>query len=134
METLKERLFDIALDQGETDPSNRFFEKILGVSSGRVTQLLEYGSMTKLGTKSLSKLVAMGYNPDWVQMGPPHRKWLLTQEQLKPASVHHHKRKLVRRMCDLSEKISDLGLMYLIGKAEELEKTHPHAPKQAKAA
>lgn len=39
---------------------------------------------------------------------------------------HTHKRKLVDRLCRLAEKIDDLGLMYLIGKAEEVMKQHPH--------
>lgn len=37
-------------------------------------------------------------------------------------------RKLVRRLCDLAETINDLGLMYLIGKAEEVAKTEPYTP------
>ena len=37
-------------------------------------------------------------------------------------------RKFVQRLCDIADSINDLGLMYLIGKAEEVAKAHPFAP------
>lgn len=73
---MKTRLFEIAADLGEHDPSNRYFESLLGMSSGRVSQLFKEGTNTKLGATSLNRLVKLGYNPDWVQQGAPHHKWL----------------------------------------------------------
>lgn len=39
-------------------------------------------------------------------------------------------RKLVQRLADIAETINDLGLMYLIGKAEEVAKTEPFTPRK----
>lgn len=55
------------------------------------------------------------------------------EESRAPYSIRpHHSRKLVQRVCDLSEKIDDAGLRGLIDVAECFVKTHPL--RKAKAA
>lgn len=74
MNPMEARLREIAAELGEHSPANTYFQDLLGLSSGRITQLFDAGANSKLGAASLSRLVAKGYNPDWVQHGPPHKK------------------------------------------------------------
>lgn len=84
---------------------------------------------------------AMGVTVEQLENRPPE---FLAELQIpekenaqgKPPA-HTHPRKLVERLCNIAEGINDLGLMYLIGKAEEIMKQHPHddgAAKQTRAA
>jgi hypothetical protein len=69
MKTLKERLFEIARDRGEQSPSNRYFEALLGLSSGRITQLFKPGASDKISARVTAKLEALGYSSNWVLEG-----------------------------------------------------------------
>lgn len=89
MPTLKDRLFEIARDMGEEKPSNRFFEALLKISSGRVTQIFEPGAKTRLGSDSLSHLVERGYNPKWVNDGvlPKYLRDAPAPQKVLPAKI-----------------------------------------------
>lgn len=41
------------------------------------------------------------------------------------ADVLHHRRKIVQDLCNIADKISELGVADLIGQAKQLAKTHP---------
>jgi hypothetical protein len=70
MTTLKDRLFKIAFHRDErATPDNRYFEELLGLSSGRISQLFKPGSLERIGSKSLIRLEKMGYSGEWVLEG-----------------------------------------------------------------
>ena len=121
------RLIEVALDLGEeAAPDNRYFEDLLDLSSGRISQLFATGSASKLGAKALSRLVAKGFNPDWIQYGKPHAKYLRTgkqDESITPTTIP--KRQLVRRVCDIAETINDIGLKKVIRVLEGVADLHP---------
>lgn len=72
------RLLEIAEDQGHSAPvPGTYFQELLSLSSGRISQISDPLSVAKIGAKGLTRLANLGYNPDWVNGGPPHRKWLL---------------------------------------------------------
>lgn len=71
------RLLEIAEDQGETPPiPGTYLQNLLSLSSGRISQISDHLSVAKVGPKGLSNLANLGYNPKWVNEGPPNRKWL----------------------------------------------------------
>ncbi len=133
------RLIAVALDLGEgAPPDNRYFEDLLDLSSGRISQLFAEGSASKLGTKALSRLVAKGFNPDWIQYGKPHAKYLRAgkQDEAIPTTAIP-KRQLVRRVCDIVETINDIGLKKLLPIVKDYASMHPvktTRQKRAKAA
>lgn len=73
---------------------------------------------------------AMGITVEQLENRPPEFLTDLKKSKEEDAPekppAHTHKRKLVDRLCRIAEEINDLGLMYLIGKAEEVMKQHPH--------
>ncbi len=80
--TLADKLREIAADQGMgDDPAGRYFEKLLGLSSGRISQIMELGAQTSLGPDSLSQLVKLGYNPEWLS-GKSKAKWLKNRKNV----------------------------------------------------
>jgi len=82
------RLLEIAEDLGEHPPvANTFFQSLLGLSSGRISQIADPLSVAKLGPKGLSALANLGFNPDWVNYGLPHRKRLSLSSDTKLAST-----------------------------------------------
>ncbi len=127
------RLIEVALDLGEgVPPDNRYFEDLLDLSSGRISQLFAEGSASKLGTKALSRLVARGFNPDWIQYGKPHAKYLRAGKQDEPIATT--KRQLVRRVCDIAETINDIGLKKLLPIVRDYAAMHPvKKPRQKRA-
>lgn len=90
MDTLKDRLYQIAKDLRSqhtgtslpgwanlaNDPPNTYFQQLLGLTSGRITQLFTPGAGSRLGADSLSRLTMLGYNPRWVLEGGKHPKLL----------------------------------------------------------
>lgn len=122
------RLIEVALDLGEgAPPDNRYFEELLKLSSGRISQLFAEGSASKLGAESLSRLVAKGFNPDWIQYGKPHEKYLRdAKTDVKTLSASSSsKRALVRRVCDIAETIDDVGLRKIVRIMEGVADLHP---------
>lgn len=72
MSAIEQRLLEVAHDLGQSDPvPNTYFQELLGLSSGRISQLFEPGAIAKLGAKSIGRLTKLGYNPDWIQEGRP---------------------------------------------------------------
>lgn len=75
MSTLKQRLFEIAHDLGSCDPiPNTYFQKLLGLSSGRISQLFLPGAAEKLGAGAIGRLTKYGYSADWIQTGKKPKK------------------------------------------------------------
>jgi len=70
------RLIEIAREQGQKDAEipNRFFEKLLDLSSGRISQIAKPDSVDKIGTDALARLAVLGYNPSWVNDGKLPKK------------------------------------------------------------
>lgn len=134
MNKLAKKLREIAADFGDDDPDNRYFEKLLGLSSGRISQILDPDETPSLGAKSIGKLVKLGYSPQW-----------LTDESSDKLLANHvanhqeaqHSRKLVQRLCEIAETINDIGLKPLIEMAKVTAQTYPYKSvrqKRAKAA
>lgn len=81
------RLLEIAEDLGEHPPvANTFFQSLLGLSSGRISQIADPLSIARLGPKGLSALANLGFNPDWVNYGPPNKKRLSLSSDTNGAS------------------------------------------------
>lgn len=71
------RLLEIAEDQGEIPPiPGTYLQTLLSLSSGRISQISDSLSVAKVGPKGLTNLAMLGYNPKWVNEGPPNKKWL----------------------------------------------------------
>lgn len=82
------RLLEIADDLGQPSPvPNTFFQELLSLSSGRISQISDPLSMAKIGPKGLSNLANLGYNPAWVNDGPPHKKRLLPSSDTRNDAV-----------------------------------------------
>jgi hypothetical protein len=68
-EYLSDRLREIAKDQGIDDPKWAYFEGLLGLSNGRISQIFEPCTITRLGANALIKLNELGYRSEWVNNG-----------------------------------------------------------------
>lgn len=95
---------------------------------------MQNGNPRSVG-KQLRKKLTERY-PDWLGAIPPSPT--PSQAAEPPTSAYkvkpQHDRKLVQRVCDLAETISDLGLKHLLIDAEEYAKKYPFARKQKGAA
>lgn len=75
MENLYDRLLWICHDQGiETRHQGKAICELLGISSGRPSQIKNEGAAAKLNEEQMSKLTAKGYARDWVANGKEPRK------------------------------------------------------------
>lgn len=64
------RLLEVARELGEQDPiPNTYFQELLDLSSGRISQICDPLSVAKLGPKGLSRLANKGYSPSWINDG-----------------------------------------------------------------
>lgn len=71
------RLLEVAEDLGQEPPvPNTYFQELLSLSSGRISQISDPLSVAKIGPKGLSNLATLGFNPKWINDGPPHKKRL----------------------------------------------------------
>ena len=86
MKTLYERLLEICSDHGIESPRPRDISNICGISSGRPKQIKDAGEAARLGADTLSKLVAKGYSPQWVQDGKGEKR--LSPSSDTAESVH----------------------------------------------
>lgn len=112
-----------------------------GVDVGTISALENRNSAKTKYAVAIAE--AMGVTVEQLENRPPELlAQLQSTQKEEPAEKppgHTHNRKLVDRLCGIAEGINDLGLMYLIGKAEEVMKQHPHddgagAVKQTKVA
>lgn len=77
MNPVYSRLLEIAEELGQQPPvPNTYFQELLSLSSGRISQIADPLSIAKVGPKGLANLAIKGYNPKWVNEGPPHNKRL----------------------------------------------------------
>lgn len=83
MTTLFFRLLEICRDQGVKLPQGKDIQRIAGISSGRVTQIKQGEGGAKLGAQALSKLIELGYRPDWIQFGLGDMKQIALTDQEK---------------------------------------------------
>lgn len=131
--TLAERLKEVAKDQGIDDPDGRYFESLLGLTSGRVSQIFTAGASTKLGVDAIAKLGELGYRAEWIN----HGKLPKLSSDAPAAHGHQYRRKLVLRMCELAEQINDVGLKKALLILDDFPRLYPTAAKaktRAKAA
>lgn len=66
---LYDRLLIVCRDQGIEQPRNADIVRLVGLSSGRVTQIKQAEGAAKLGEDALRRLVRLGYSADWLQDG-----------------------------------------------------------------
>lgn len=145
MNPVYERLLEIAHDQGLNDPvPGTYFQELLDLSSGRISQISDQFSVAKLGTKGLNRLAKMGYNPEWVNDGKlPKRLFTFgsddsTQGQGTKVSSFSGFRKKTQRQKDIEEinkaleDTRDDGVALILGEALRVAKERPIIRKQAK--
>jgi hypothetical protein len=115
MSTLQDRLREIAKDRGEDAPDGRYFESLLGLSSGRISQIFAAGSTDSIGPKSIRKLTDLGYNASWILEGKGEKRAVEMQQQPKiPPDVFE----LVDIYMRLSVQEKELALLDLKYRAD----------------
>lgn len=124
MNPVWQRLKEIARELGEDDPQNRFFEKLLSISSGRVTQISRGDSVGKVGPKGLANLALRGYNPKWVNYGPPNKKLLADQDHEKITQLKKAEDRDIAEVVALMEATDDKGRALVLGAAREALRHH----------
>jgi SOS-response transcriptional repressor LexA len=69
MSTLFQLLLEICRDQGIEHPRNRDIQDLVGITSGRVTQIKQEGEAASLSEDKMARLVDLGYRRAWVKRG-----------------------------------------------------------------
>ena len=114
------------LIEGRFDGNQAAFARAIGRSPSQVNQWLTgHRRLDVKGCRLIEK--ALGLATDYM-LGEP-----------SPTAKNHKtqpSRALVQRLSDIADTINDRGLMYLIGKAEEVAKVEPFdtRPHKTKAA
>jgi hypothetical protein len=131
METIKHRLHEILADRGNHAPSNRDFEALLGLSSGRITQLFAPGSAAGLGSDALMRLFALGYNPQWIMYGAPHSKKIVLKpgESLAEPALTPDEREIVQALRMLRDTRRNLHIATILDEAASATGSPPQAKK-----
>lgn len=137
MNPVYQRLIEIALELGQKQPvPNTYFQELLSLSSGRISQICDPDSIDKIGTKGLSNLATLGYNPKWVNNGHPNKKYLTNRTKsaekndpenpstvtLKPKT---NREKLLDLLAERAAKLNETGIALLAGEAKGLAESHP---------
>jgi hypothetical protein len=132
MDTIRNRLLEVMADQGKHTPSNRDFEAMLDLSSGRITQLFQAGSAAKLGAESLLRLVALGYNPAWIMYGAPNSKKLCVKEgeMMAAPDLRPDEREVIAALRRLRDTRRNLHIAQIL---DEAAGASPYPPPEKKA-
>lgn len=137
------RLLEIAHEQGECDPvPGTYFQSLLGLTSGRISQISDPLSVAKIGSKGLSRLAKLGYNPEWVnyealpkRLFPSNGELDLNHENVTTFDASKKKSKRQRNIdaiLTLLREIDDDGVIMLLGQARMISSEQSNKRKQAK--